>query len=26
MNMDEALLRKVGEMLGEPLTQDAYRR
>lgn len=26
MNMDEALSRKVAEMLGEPLTQDAYRR
>jgi predicted Zn finger-like uncharacterized protein len=26
MNMDEALSRKVAEMLGEPLPQDAYRR
>lgn len=26
MNMDEALLRKVAEMLGEPLPQDAFRR
>lgn len=26
MNMDEALSRKVGEMLGEPLPQDTYRR
>jgi DNA-binding response OmpR family regulator len=25
MNMDEALLRKVAEMLGESLTQDAFR-
>ena len=26
MNMDETLSRKVAEMLGEPLPQDAYRR
>jgi CheY-like chemotaxis protein len=26
MNMDEALSRKVAEMLGEPLPQDAFRR
>jgi DNA-binding response OmpR family regulator len=26
MNMDEMLSRKVAEMLGEPLPQDAYRR
>jgi predicted Zn finger-like uncharacterized protein len=26
MNMDEALSRKVGEMLGQPLPQDTYRR
>jgi predicted Zn finger-like uncharacterized protein len=26
MNMDEALSKKVAEMLGEPLAQDAYRR
>jgi len=26
MNMDEVLSRKVAEMLGEPLPQDAYRR
>ena len=26
MNMDEMLSRKVAEMLGEPLSQDAYRR
>jgi len=26
MNMDEALSRKVAEMLGEPLAQDAFRR
>lgn len=26
MNMDEALLRKVAEMLGEPLPQESYRR
>ena len=26
MNMDEMLCRKVAEMLGEPLPQDAYRR
>ena len=26
MNMNEALSRKVAEMLGEPLAQDAYRR
>jgi CheY-like chemotaxis protein len=26
MNMDEALSRKVAEMLGEPLPQDSYRR
>jgi predicted Zn finger-like uncharacterized protein len=26
MNMEEALTRKVAEMLGEPLSQDAFRR
>jgi DNA-binding response OmpR family regulator len=26
INMDETLSRKVAEMLGEPLTQDAFRR
>jgi CheY-like chemotaxis protein len=26
MNMDEALLRKVAEMLGEPAPQESYRR
>lgn len=26
MNMDEALARKVAEMLGEPLAQDTFRR
>jgi DNA-binding response OmpR family regulator len=26
MNMDEMLCRKVAELLGEPLPQDAYRR
>lgn len=26
MNMDEALLRKVAEMLGEPMPQESYRR